>query len=106
MLFIETPIFTRTMTALITSDDDYRTLQAAIAMRPEAGDVIRGGGGLRKVRWADQNKGKRGGLRIIYYWDKPRDRVYMLFAYRKRRRDDLTRDQVRLLRKLVKEHLE
>jgi hypothetical protein len=106
MLFIETRVFTRAVTALITSDDEYRALQAAIALRPDAGTLIKGAGGLRKLRWADRDKGKRGGLRIIYHWDRARARVYLLFAYRKSRRDDLDPAQVRLLRKLVRENLE
>jgi hypothetical protein len=106
MLFIETRAFTRAVAALIPSDDDYRALQAAFALRPEAGALIKGTGGLRKLRWADRDRGKRGGLRIIYHWDAARERIYLLFAYRKSRRDDLDPAQVRLLRKLMRESLE
>lgn len=103
MLFVETPIFTRELQDLM-SDDDYRALQSALLLRPEAGDLIPGGGGLRKVRWGLPGTGKRGGLRLIYYWQKAEDRIYMLLVYRKSRQEDLTPQQLRILRKLVKEN--
>jgi hypothetical protein len=86
-------------------DDDCRALQSALLLRPEAGALIPGGGGLRKVRWGLPGTGKRGGLRLIYYWQKAEDRIYMLLVYRKTRQDDLTPQQLRILRKLVKENL-
>lgn len=85
------------------SDDDYRALQSALLLRPETGDLIRGGGGLRKVHWGLPGTGKRGGLRLIYYWQKAEDRISMLLVYRKSRQEDLTPQQLRILRKLVKE---
>jgi hypothetical protein len=103
MLFVETPVFTRELQDLM-SDDDYRALQSALLLRPEAGDLIPGGGGLRKVRWGLPGTGKRGGLRLIYYWQKAEDRIYMLLVYRKSRQEDLTPQQLRILRKLVKEN--
>ena len=69
------------------------------------GDVIPGGGGVRKVRWGSVGTGKRGGLRLIYYWHQSEDRIYLLFIYRKSRQEDLTWEQLRVLRKLVKENL-
>ncbi len=104
MLFIETPIFTKLIKNLLP-DDDYRNLQEILLMRPEAGDLIRGSGGLRKIRWSLPGKGKRGGLRIIYYWDKPEDIFYMLTVYKKSKKADLTRSQVKILRQLVEEWL-
>lgn len=103
MLFVETPVFTRELQGVM-SDDDYRALQSALLLRPEAGDLIPGGGGLRKVRWGLPGTGKRGGLRLIYYWQKGEDLIYMLLAYRKSRQEDLTRQQLRILRRLVKEN--
>ena len=80
MRFVETPVFTTVITDVI-KDDEYRRLQIALMLRPDQGPVIRGTGGLRKVRWANPGAGKRGGLRIIYYW-APADRAfYMLYAY-------------------------
>ena len=81
MIFIETSVFTKEIKDLL-SDEEYRMLQTALMFRPDAGDIIRGGGGLRKVRWSLPGMGKRGGLRIIYYWDPP-DTIYMLLPYNK-----------------------
>ena len=103
ILFIETSIFTKEIQNLI-SDDSYRQLQAALVLRPDAGDLIKGSGGLRKIRWSLRGKGKRGALRIIYYWDTP-DTIYMLFPYKKSEQEDLTQSQLKLLRELVKEFL-
>jgi len=66
MLFIETPIFTKLVTDLIP-DDEYRKIQLALVLRPEAGKIIPGSGGLRKIRWKSGGSGKRGGLRLIYF---------------------------------------
>jgi mRNA-degrading endonuclease RelE of RelBE toxin-antitoxin system len=103
MVFIETPTFTKEIEELIP-DDSYRMLQSVLMLRPDAGSVIRGGAGLRKIRWNLPGSGKRGSLRIIYYWDPP-DIIYMLFPYRKDEQDDLTTNQLKLLRRMVKELL-
>jgi len=63
--------------------------------------VIRGSGGIRKLRWAGSGRGKRGGLRVIYYWWVAKDRISMLLVYPKNEQDDLTVDQVKLLRKAL-----
>jgi len=105
MQFIETPIFTKLVTALL-SDEEYRHLQEVLLMRPEAGDLIPGSGGLRKLRWRVSNKGKRGGLRAIYYWHVPSEICYMLFGYKKNDQTDLTPQQLRSLRRVVEEYLQ
>jgi len=105
MIFVETPIFTREVQALLP-DDSYRKLQQAILVRPEAGNLIPGSGGLRKLRWNLPGTGKRGSLRIIYYWDTPSDTIYMLLAYKKSKQTDLTQDQLKILSRLIKEWLE
>ena len=102
MRFIETPVFTRTVTALL-DEEQYRALQLALALRPEQGDLIRGSGGLRKLRWGLTGRGKRGGARVIYYWDAPTETFYMLYAYTKQEQGDLTPQQVKVLRRLVRE---
>ena len=102
--FVETPIFTREVTELL-SDEEYRGLQLALLFRPEQGPVIPKGGGLRKIRWRKSGSGKRGGLRMIYFWDKDSDTIYMLFVYQKNEQEDLTPNQLRVLRKLVREEL-
>ena len=101
--FIETPVFTREIRSLLP-DDDYRLLQKELLFRPEAGDLIRGSGGLRKIRWNRPGKGKRGGLRIIYYFDKPYT-MYMLFVYPKNRQETLTGRQLKYLTAIMKEYL-
>ncbi|MCE5276546.1 MAG: type II toxin-antitoxin system RelE/ParE family toxin [Planctomycetaceae bacterium] len=103
MLFIETTIFTHEIKQLLP-DSHYRMLQMALSLRPDTGDLIRGGGGLRKLRWNSPGAGKRGSLRVIYSWDRP-DTVFMLFAYKKNRQENLTPQQIRLLSALVEEWL-
>jgi len=103
MIFIETFIFTKEIQHLIL-DDDYRILETALMLRPDAGSLIRGSGGLRKIRWKLPGTGKRGALRIICYWYLP-GTIAMLFPYRKTEQEDLTPDQLKLLRKVVKELL-
>ena len=102
MEFIETSIFTKQIRALL-HDDDYASLQETLAKYPHAGDVIPGGGGLRKIRWRSgiAGKGKRGGLRMIYYCESE-DRIYLLFAYDKTRQGDLTRPQLKALSDYVR----
>lgn len=82
-------------------DDEYRRFQLHLVQHPEAGDTIRGSGGLRKIRWRLPGRGKRGGARIIYFWRKARDRLVLLFLYPKNVRSDLTPAQLRVLRKLI-----
>ena len=64
MIFIETSLFTKII-ATYLSDDEYAALQSFLVENPEAGDIVRGSGGVRKLRWAKSGKGKRGGIRII-----------------------------------------
>ena len=102
MIFIETPIFTKLIKSTLP-DDEYRKLQEALIIRPKAGSLIRGGGGLRKIRWRIPGRGKRGGIRVVYYWDVPVDRIYMLVVYKKSDKENLTRSQLKTLRQLVEE---
>lgn len=104
MWFVETPVFSSQLYGLL-SDDDYRALQLALALRPEQGTLIPGSGGLRKLRWMLRGKGKRGGLRVIYYWDSAEGAIYLLFLYAKNEQEDLRPDQLRLLRRIVQEDL-
>jgi mRNA-degrading endonuclease RelE of RelBE toxin-antitoxin system len=67
MVIIETPIFTKRIQELIT-DDEYRLLQAHLVNRPDVGKIMPGSDGLRKLRWSAGGRGKRGGIRVIYYW--------------------------------------
>jgi len=104
LLIIETSVFTKQIRAEL-DDDSYRLLQVELARNPEAGALIRGTGGLRKIRWAARGRGKSGGIRVIYYWHRPKDSLLMLLAYGKNVQDDLTPAQRRVLRDLVKEEL-
>ena len=101
MRFVETAVFTRLVTAAL-DDEQYRTLQLALVFRPEQGAFIRGSGGLRKLRWAVGGRGKRGGARIIYYWHRSSETLYMLFLYTKQEQGDLTPAQARQLGQIVR----
>ena len=86
LLFVETSAFTKHLPALL-DDDSYAALQAFLGAQPHVGSVIRGSGGIRKLRWRSKGRGKRGGIRVIYYWRAPEDRIYLLTLYGKGVRD-------------------
>jgi hypothetical protein len=100
--FIETPTFTRLIGKMM-DDAAYSRLQLALVRRPGWGKLIPGSGGLRKLRWAGSGRGKRGGLRIIYYWQMVDDHIWLLLVYSKAEQDDLSRDEIKQLRRLVDE---
>lgn len=100
MVIIETSVFTRQVQKLLTADE-YKELQLALVERPDLGAIIVGSGGLRKVRWSSRGRGKRGGVRIIYYWAVAQDRILMLLMYAKSEQDDLSREQIQALRSIV-----
>ena len=102
MLIIETPIFTRLIKQSL-SDEQYRQVQQHLIARPDAGKIIPNSGGLRKLRWALPGQGKRGGLRMIYYWARSLDQILMLFTYPKQEQEDLSRSQLRTLKRIVDE---
>jgi len=104
MIVVETPVFTRQICDLL-SDSDYRRLQLALLLRPEQGVLVPHGQGLRKLRWNQPGRGKRGGLRVLYYWDREAETVHLLFAYEKSRQEDLTPDQTKALGRLIREEL-
>lgn len=82
LTFIETKLFT----ALIhrhLADDEYAALQQVLVAKPDAGDVIRGSGGVRKLRWGVAGRGKRGGVRVIYYLRSRQGEIWMLTVYAK-----------------------
>ena len=80
--FIETKLFTKLVQNYFT-DDEYAALQNSIMANPDAGDVIPGSGGVRKLRWGLAGRGKRGGVRVIYYLRWQQGQVWMLTLYAK-----------------------
>ena len=84
----------------LLSDDSYAEFQQFLAVKPGAGDVVQGTGGLRKVRWAAQGRGKRGGVRVIYFYASARQQIRLLLIYRKGLKDDLSASEKKLLRSL------
>jgi len=97
--FIELPPFERLRESYF-DDDAYKGFQNELMKDPEAGDVIKGTGGLRKIRYADENrgKGKRGGLRVIYFWKVSDSEFWLFTVYDKDEADDLTSDERKALR--------
>jgi len=76
-----------------------------LIINPEKGKVIRGSGGLRKIRWGISGRGKSGGARIIYYWILKRDTILMLLVYPKNEQDNITSSQLKILKSLVEKEL-
>ena len=100
MIFIETPVFTRQISVLV-DDEDYAEFQRELADDPEAGDVIPGSGGLRKIRMAAKGHGKRGGARVIYYYFTGASQIALLLAYAKNEAEDLTAAQKKALKQVI-----
>jgi hypothetical protein len=100
MTFIESPTFTRQI-ADVMSDAEYGEFQQTLAERPDAGDVIPGLGGLRKVRWSARGKGTRGGARMIYLLLVKPEVIYLFYVYTKGQMADLNAEQKRRLRAAV-----
>ena len=99
MIFIETPIFTKRIQKAM-DDDTYAALQQELVKHPDAGDVIQGSGGIRKVRWGGSGHGKRGGSRTLYFWNCA-GRIYMLYVYLKNEKEDITATQLKQLRQTI-----
>ncbi|EJL5627602.1 type II toxin-antitoxin system RelE/ParE family toxin [Salmonella enterica] len=99
MIFIETEIFTEDVKNLL-DDDEYHRLQLLLAIQPDSGDLIQDAGGLRKVRWGVRGRGKRSGVRIIYFYRVSRSEIRLLLIYKKGIKDDLTAQEKAVLRML------
>jgi hypothetical protein len=102
MLFVELTPFIAFRAANWT-DEELRALQNHLLDNPNAGDVIRGSSGLRKLRWAASGRGKRGGARVIYYHYVSAAHIYLIYGYAKNEQEDLTPDQIKLLAQLMKD---
>jgi hypothetical protein len=102
-LFVELPSFSRYLDDHL-DDEEFRALQNFLLANPEAGDIIEGTGGLRKVRHADarRGKGKRGGLRVIYFWWRAGAQFWLFTIYGKDVRDDLTVKERAALKDVLK----
>ena len=98
MEIAETSIFTKEITHILT-DDEYKELQNFLIVRPKSGAVIKGSGGLRKVRWRVKGRGKSGGIRTIYYYQEEVNLLLMIYVYEKSKTEDLTPKQIEILRK-------
>lgn len=97
---VETPSFLR-QAAAIWDEEDRLALVDYIARNPESGDVIPGTGGVRKVRWSRAGSGKRGGARVIYFYHHADAPIYLLLAYAKAQRTDMTPDEKRAVAALA-----
>ncbi len=105
MKIIETTIFTKRLKTFL-HDEEYRSLQNELILNPEKGKIIRESGGLRKIRWSVRGRGKRGGVRIIYYWLNKKESILMLLIYSKSEQDSLTNKQLKILKTLVEKELQ
>jgi hypothetical protein len=106
MEFIEACAFTRHLSKYL-DDDQYRTLQARLAVNPKLGDLMPGTDGFRKMRWADarRSKGRRGGSRIIYYHFQSDCQIWLMTAYDKDEASDLTAKEKKALRTAIESEL-
>jgi mRNA-degrading endonuclease RelE of RelBE toxin-antitoxin system len=99
-LFVEAKPFSRKWPNYLT-EDELRKFQNYLLVTPDAGEIVKGAGGIRKVRWNVAGGGKRGGLRIIYYWKTSLDQIYLLTIYRKNELADLTPADYKFLKQAV-----
>ena len=100
--FIESPVYSSQIDDLLSAEE-HRQLQLHLLEQPERGDIIKGAGGLRKLRWTGSGRGKRGGIRVIYYLWRG-DTAFLIFAYPKNQQEDLTPAQAKLLRSLIESY--
>ncbi|PIQ97155.1 MAG: transcriptional regulator [Nitrospinae bacterium CG11_big_fil_rev_8_21_14_0_20_56_8] len=100
MEFVEAPIFSKFVSDYLT-DEEYAALQWALALHPETGVIIPASGGIRKLRWAGKGKGKRGGLRIVYYWRNQKGEIWLLTMYAKGEVENLSSKELAALRKEI-----
>ena len=100
MEFIEAPLFSRDIHKYL-SHDEYASLQWELSTRPGVGKIMRKSGGLRKLRWSCRNHGKRGGVRVIYYWHKGPEQILLLSIYAKNETETLSENDLKQLRKEI-----
>ncbi len=100
--FYETAVFVRIINDYL-SDEELRLLQSYLMLQPESGKVIQKSKGARKLRWGNSTSGKRGGLRVIYYYRIKQHRIYLLLVYSKTEKTDLTLREIQLLAKFIEQ---
>ena len=104
MEIVEAPAFTRYLHDYL-SEEQYRALQLELVLNPEAGDVMPGAGGFRKMRWADpaRGKGRRGGLRVIFYYFERDQQIWLMTLYGKNEAEDLSPAEKKALKAAIEE---
>ena len=102
MVFIETSIFTKLLYGYLT-EDEYIGLQGYMFKYPEAGDVVPGSGGVRKLRWSIAGKGKRGGVRVIYFFKKRDNEIWLLTIYGKSQVENIPAHILRQIAEEIKD---
>ena len=102
MIFIESKLFEK-LREKYMEDDSYRQLQIFLLAQPLSGDIIQGTGGLRKLRWSANGKGKRGGIRTIYLYITEKSHIHLLTLYAKNEVSDLTAQEKKILKSIVEE---
>ena len=107
LVFFETPLFTRLLPKYL-DDQNYRELQRVLLRNPKMGDLMPGTGGFRKVRWQDtrRGKGKRGGLRVIYYYLTADNQIWFFTLYDKSEAIDLTSDEKKQLKQAIQREVD
>ena len=101
VVFIEAPIFSRLVYKYL-NEDEYAALQWTLAVRPETGKLIPGGGGLRKIRWSAKGQGKRGGTRIIYYFQKETGEIWLITIYAKSEIENIPTKTLKAIKEALK----
>jgi hypothetical protein len=98
--FIETPFFTKALDRYL-DDDEYGALQNHLNKYPDAGQIVPGSGGVRKLRWTAEGRGKQGGLRVIYYLRLGRGQIWMLTLYGKNVRENIPAHILKSLKEAI-----
>lgn len=104
LTFVETPVFTKRLKELM-DDEIYLKFQQLLLANPTAGAIVSGGGGVRKIRYALKDKGKSGGVRVIYYYQDDKGKIWLLLIYPKSEKDNITKEQLAILKTYVKKEL-
>jgi mRNA-degrading endonuclease RelE of RelBE toxin-antitoxin system len=102
MRFIELGNYTKQVCALM-SDSSYKALQNHLVLNPKSGKFYPGSKYLRKIRWGDEKQGKRGGTRHIYYFYDSCNTFFMLYAYGKNDKEDITKKELKIIDKMVEQ---